>query len=223
MKERFKSTKTWLALAVLLGALMTSCNPNPGIGGGENTALGGGGTDERPPPPVEITLISVDAQSDEITIQGDNLDHVSAIRVTGPNGFDHSFSINSKTKTNIIALATSTASFLLNGAYNLILTNAYGQTSYNFSITLDDNSVTGDKLAQSGATNGQVLKWDSVQGKWIPSDDVGAGTGGGTVTQVNLSTGLVGDGTNFTDTGSIQIDTDVTGDPSLTKIPFFNN
>ncbi len=46
-------------------------------------------------------------------------------------------------------------------------------------------------LAQQGAQNGQVLKWNGTS--WAPADDIqGTGTGGGTVTQVNTGVGLQG-------------------------------
>lgn len=61
-----------------------------------------------------------------------------------------------------------------------------------------NNGLTGNGLAnnpiglaQQGAQNGQVLKWNGTA--WTPADDIqGTGTGGGTVTQVNTGAGLQG-------------------------------
>ncbi|MBK8554796.1 MAG: tail fiber domain-containing protein [Lewinellaceae bacterium] len=56
---------------------------------------------------------------------------------------------------------------------------------------LDGAGTIADPLgiAQQGATNGQVLKWNGTS--WAPSNDQTTG-GGGTVTQINTGTGLTG-------------------------------
>jgi trimeric autotransporter adhesin len=54
-----------------------------------------------------------------------------------------------------------------------------------------NTTITSDKLAQSAATPGQVLKWDGTN--WLPaSDDVG----GGATPTLNPGQILIGDGTN---------------------------
>lgn len=58
------------------------------------------------------------------------------------------------------------------------------------------------QLAQLGATNGQILTWDSGTSKWVPKDPVG--TGNGSVTEIIAGTGLSG-GT-ITTSGTIAIE-----------------
>jgi hypothetical protein len=72
-----------------------------------------------------------------------------------------------------------------------------------------NNGLTGNGLAnnpiglaQQGAQNGQVLKWNGTA--WTPADDIqGTGTGGGTVTQVSTGAGLQGG--PITTTGTISL------------------
>jgi len=58
----------------------------------------------------------------------------------------------------------------------------WGSQVVQHDATLSGDGTTGNelKLAQQGATDGQVLKWDSGVGRWIPANDsVGSGSGGG--------------------------------------------
>ncbi len=65
-----------------------------------------------------------------------------------------------------------------------------------------DNTLSGDgtnanplKLAQQGATSGQVLKWNGTN--WLPANDVGGGTGDNWGTQVvQTNNTLTGNGTS---------------------------
>ncbi len=58
-----------------------------------------------------------------------------------------------------------------------------------------NGSVTGSKIAQQGATAGQVLKWDGTT--WTPQNDIGGGNGDNWGTQtVQTSSALSGVGTS---------------------------
>lgn len=78
----------------------------------------------------------------------------------------------------------------VSGTYNnlQIGANAVGATE------LANGAVTGAKIAQQGATNGQVLKWNGTT--WAPQDDIGGGTGDGWGSQTaSTGTALTGNGT----------------------------
>lgn len=80
----------------------------------------------------------------------------------------------------------------------------WGSQTVQTGASLSGNGTVANPLniAQQGATNGQVLKWDGT--KWTPQDDVsGTGTGGGTVTQVNTGAGLTGG--PITTTGTLSL------------------
>ncbi len=69
----------------------------------------------------------------------------------------------------------------------------WGTQTVQTNTTLSGNGTGGSPLAlaQQGANNGQVLKWDG--NKWTPGDDINSvGGNGGTVTQINTGTGLSG-------------------------------
>lgn len=71
------------------------------------------------------------------------------------------------------------------------------------SVPYSIQSNIAKTLSQMGATDGQVLKWNDLQSKWIPSND---GGGSGSVTEVQTGSGLTGG--PITDTGTISIATD---------------
>ena len=69
----------------------------------------------------------------------------------------------------------------------------WGSQTVQTNTTLSGNGTGGSPLAiaQQGAQNGQVLKWDGNQ--WSPAADISStGGNGGTVTQINTGTGLTG-------------------------------
>lgn len=84
-----------------------------------------------------------------------------------------------------------------------------GGDNWGSQTAFTNNGITGNGLAnnpiglaQQGAQSGQVLKWNGTS--WAPADDLqGTGTGGGTVTQINTGTGLVGG--PITTTGTISL------------------
>ena len=108
----------------------------------------------------------------------------TGISVTGssPN-----FTINNTGDTNAADDLTTATNFGgdVSGTYNnlQIGANAVGAAE------LANGAVTGAKIAQQGATNGQVLKWNGTI--WLPQDDnTSTGTGGA----ITVGTTLTGDG-----------------------------
>lgn len=80
----------------------------------------------------------------------------------------------------------------------------WGTQTIQTNTTLSGNGTAGSPLAvaQQGASNGQVLKWNGTE--WKPGDDIAnSGTNGGTVTQVNTGTGLTGGPISTTGTISL--------------------
>jgi len=73
----------------------------------------------------------------------------------------------------------------------------WGTQAVASSLNLDGDGTGGDplRIAQFGATNGQVLKWNDAQNLWVPADDIGVSGGddwGNQVAQTDAT--LNGDG-----------------------------
>ncbi len=112
------------------------------------------------------------------------------ISVTGssPN-----FTINNTGDTNAADDLTTATNFGgdVSGTFNnlQINANAIGATE------LANGAVTGAKIAQQNATDGQVLKWNTASGTWLPQNDIGGGTGDGWGSQTAVTgTTLTGNG-----------------------------
>ena len=126
------------------------------------------------------TISNVSIINNQLKIQGDNFYNIKTIKVKGSSGFNELFNIETKNDNIIVANSNKNISFLLNTAFELILSNAYGASSYQVNFTLQndavttnkilDGSVTSSKLNSMGATAGKYLKWDGTS--WVPSSIV---------------------------------------------------
>jgi len=126
------------------------------------------------------TISNVSIINNQLKIQGDNFYNIKTIKIKGSSGFNELFNIETKNDNIIVANSNKNISFLLNTAFELILSNAYGASSYQVNFTLQndavttnkilDGSVTSSKLNSMGATAGKYLKWDGTS--WVPSSIV---------------------------------------------------
>lgn len=116
--------------------------------------------------PSHVSLI--DVQSNQLIIQGQNLNHVSELKLTGPSSFEENFIIISKSATQIIANATQPISVAIGALFSLIISDAHGQTAYSITFTLEDGQVTANKLHHMGANDGDVLVYNQTQNEWQP-------------------------------------------------------
>jgi hypothetical protein len=85
------------------------------------------------------------------------------------------------------------ALFALNGGGGNPSGDNWGTQTAQTDNTLKGNGTVGNPLglAAQEAQPGQVLKWDGT--KWIPQDDItNTGSNGGTITQINTNSGIVG-------------------------------
>lgn len=154
------------------------------------------------------------------------------------------FQVLSAGVSQIIAESIDTLSLPVNKALDLILSNAYGQTAYPVTFTLQNNAVTTATIQDGAVTTskipngavtlsklspipetspntGDVITWGGTG--FILSPVVGGGPGGG-ISSITTGTGIIPAIPNpITTLGTIAADTSTTGDPSLTKIPFFNS
>lgn len=106
---------------------------------------------------LNTTLASVDVSNDVVSISGTGLSAVTAVKIRG-NGVNSTLNINSKSDTQISAIAANAISLLVGKSFELILSSASAQSTYAITFTLD----------RMGANPGQVLKFDGTS--WQPDD-----------------------------------------------------
>ncbi len=195
-------------LGILSGCLVSNPTPKKGIdpsGSGNSTKI-----NTPTPSSVATPVISaVDFSDNVITITGTNLSSTIAVYITddsSDSGLE--LEIESISLTQIKAKAKVAMAFAMQTLYRIALNTASAQVVVPITFTLDDGSVGETTIEDMGATNGQVLKWDAVDNKWVASDDIGAGVAGtGTITAVTYSTGLVDVGTVVSSGGAtIKVD-----------------
>lgn len=197
------------------GGTVTQINSGTGLQGGPITTTGTLSLTNTGVMPgihgsaTEIPVITVDAQGrithvEKVIVQPGavGLNNGPGINVV-TNGFNN-FTINNTGDTNASDDLTTGTAFDgdVNGAFN----NLQLKSNVVTSNELNNGAVTAPKLANMGATNGQVLKWNGTV--WEPAaDDSG---------NVNLSSGsgisITGSAPNFTitNTGDTNGSDDVT-------------
>ncbi len=142
---------------------------------------------------AKVTLSSVSILNHQLILQGTGLDQVKSIKIKNDSNFEESFSIESKSETNLVANGLRNISFALENIFDLMITDAYGAATFQVTFTLQDGAVTASKLSDMGASIGQVLKYDGST--WIPSD-LGSLTYAGNWNATSNSPDLTGGGSN---------------------------
>jgi hypothetical protein len=105
---------------------------------------------------LNASLSSFDVSNNIVSIHGAGLGAVTGLKIKR-NGVDTTLSINTKSDTQIIAVATSALSLLVGSTFELILSSASAQASFPITFTLDSMN----------ALSGQVLKFDGTN--WGPA------------------------------------------------------
>ena len=219
---------------------LLSCMPQGGnvsLGPGSQGAIGHG---------PEIDTISVVGA--QLIINGRNFTGITYVTLKDPtSGTAKPFAVKIANLTQLISDSIDTMSVPVNKTLELILANAYGQTTYPVTFTLQpnavataniqDNAVTAVKIPNKGIpvakfnpspytpNHGDVLAWDATPpGKFIFIPFSGGGGGGGGISSIIRGEGIASPGTNITAPGgTIAVDRGETGDPLDFKIPYFNN
>lgn len=185
--------------------------------------------------PVITSLV---ATQENITLRGKDLDGVTGARFTFEKKAPvKEFKIISREFGKLVIESIDLTPLPVDIALTLILDNAFGQHKFPVLFSLQDDAVRTRHIMDGNVTrlklgkeeqdepnNGDVLKWDDSTGTFIfAPDNTGVSGGDGTVTNIGLGNGIVGDGDAITTTGDISVDVGVSGHPSLTKIPYFNS
>lgn len=181
------------ALLVSVGFIFTGCIQKPGpaklSGNLERGARTPAPTETPSTPPS--TVYGIEVVNDQLVINGNFLEGVQNVRLEGPMGQVENFQIESKTNSQILANGLRNFSLMVGAVFSVVITDAYAASTYQIQFTLDDQSVTAQKLAPMGAATGQVLKWNGST--WAPSD-LGGLTYAGTWNADTNSPSLLGGG-----------------------------
>ncbi len=143
-----------------------------------------------PPTSFTSTISSVSVVNNQFVLNGQKLSLVNSVQITGPSGFNETLSIESQSSSTLIANGLRNISFVMNGVFDLIISNAEGAATFQVTFTISDGSITGSMLSDMGASVGQVLTFDGTD--WVPNDLTGltyAGNWNGSLNIPDLSGG----------------------------------
>jgi Chaperone of endosialidase len=220
--------------------LLLSCVPKKGT----ITAPSSGSSSSGGQAPQAI-IHSVVVTNDQLIINGSDLQDVTSVTLSSNTRSAGSkpFKVVTASITQLITEAIDTIEIPTNTALNLILSNAYGQTSFPIDFTvqngevvtssIQDYAITTNKIANANVTlsklapntgtnptNGDVVTWNGSSFVLAPGG--GGGPGGG-ITSISSGAGIIANPNPITTLGTISVNTGITGSATSTVIPFFNS
>ena len=103
----------------------------------------------------------------QIILSGSLLSEVQTVKLIGEDGFSESLSIESSSDNSLVVNMERVASLALDGVFSLVISDAFGSTSFPITFELTDGSVTSPKIHDMGASSGDVLQFDGST--WGPA------------------------------------------------------
>jgi hypothetical protein len=125
---------------------------------------------------VKITQVQISGNQFQVT--GSNLNGAKVARLKGPNGLNMALPIESKSPNSLVLDISQNLQMITGTIFQLIINDAYGASSFQLTLTVQDGTITnakivdntidGKKLAQMGASEGDVLSWNNTDNEWEP-------------------------------------------------------
>ncbi len=119
--------------------------------------------------PVEKNTAIVTAithENQKLYVSGNYFTTVTNVSLK-KDGVSEPLVIESLSANQIILGTTHAVGFLAGALYDLIISNAAGDSTFPVTFEIADGSITRAHLAQDGALDGQVLKWSDTANGWI--------------------------------------------------------
>ncbi|MFZ8934826.1 MAG: hypothetical protein ACO2ZP_13115, partial [Bacteriovoracaceae bacterium] len=105
----------------------------------------------------QFSISNVELINNQFVVTGVNLELIDKARMTGP-GINESLSFINRTANQLILRLQGSFNIFVNSSLNLVLSNAFAQSSFNLNVTLEQN----------GANDGEVLTWSDSNNTWEP-------------------------------------------------------
>ncbi|MBT6207308.1 MAG: hypothetical protein HOI53_04725, partial [Francisellaceae bacterium] len=116
----------------------------------------------------KVSVTSVSIVNNQLLLTGNKLAGATSVEITGPSGFNETFTIESQDNENLVANGLRNVSFLIGSIFNLVISDANGASTYLVTYTLNDGAVTASKLDSMGASVGQILRYNGTN--WVAGD-----------------------------------------------------
>ncbi|NOT77898.1 MAG: hypothetical protein HOP07_02705 [Bacteriovoracaceae bacterium] len=115
---------------------------------------------------LNLNIASVRIQNNQLIINGSNLESITTVKLV-EGGLTQTLAVESATNGEVIANGVSAITLGVGKVFDMILSNANAAATFPVSFTLNDGSVTKQKLSSMGALSGQVLKFNGTT--WEPA------------------------------------------------------
>jgi hypothetical protein len=115
---------------------------------------------------TSVNVSSVVISNNQLIINGSNLSTITNVNVKNTTlSVDQSFTIESKSSTQIIANAVTAANFAAYQIFDLVIGSADASATFPVTFSLNDHSVDLIKLTTTGAASGNVIKFNGTD--WV--------------------------------------------------------
>ncbi len=111
----------------------------------------------------QVTNVAV--IDNQLKLSGVDLDQVREVKIIG-DGFNETFSIESKSSSELIANGLKNIAFGVGKVFSLVLSNAHGTATFQVTFTLNNGAVTLASLSDMGANDGDVLVYNGSTTQW---------------------------------------------------------
>lgn len=137
------------------------------------------------------SISSIKISNNQMIITGNGFKDIKNIKVTSAT-LNESFLIESVTASEIVANGLRNFSFKVGEVASLLISDANGASTFSISVDIANGSLDVSKLSASGASDGNILKFNQALNKW----EAAAASSSWTVSGSNIyySSGNVGIG-----------------------------
>ncbi len=101
----------------------------------------------------------------KLEILGRGLENIEQVSIQA-EGTNESFSIQDKSSERLLATGLRNIGLVAGKVFKLVLADAYGSSSFQIQTSLRDKSVTGEKLHNMGAMDGDTLVYNRLNDIW---------------------------------------------------------
>lgn len=113
----------------------------------------------------KATVNSIKIVDGKLEVHGEGLDKIESLSIQA-EGINEEFRIELQKEDQLIAAGIRQVGLLAGKVFRLVLADAYGASSFQIQTTLKDKSVTGEKLHDMGALDGDTLVYNRINDIW---------------------------------------------------------
>ena len=107
------------------------------------------------------TVLDIQYQNNKLLILGSDLEHIKSIKMQD-GSINTDLAIESQDSSQVIVGALTSLNLIAGKVFNLIISDAHGASTFSFTVSVSDNTITPIMFETSGASAGDVIQFDGT-------------------------------------------------------------